>query len=166
MSVLPFAYEDSYPPSLYLPPAPLLVGIAPDTAVVGSADLLMVVYGTDFTPSCVIVFNGGLETTDFTNDTELSTWVQPTSASGPAVVPVQVRYPGGRLTAPVDFTFTATGTQAATKPGFFFDPGAVTVAEVLAYVEAHPDQTEVVLDRELAGKNRSTLVTQLEDLLA
>jgi hypothetical protein len=43
-----------------------------------------------------------------------------------------------------------------------YDPGAETVADVQAYVEANPDQREAVLAAEKAGKNRSTLVTWLE----
>lgn len=44
----------------------------------------------------------------------------------------------------------------ASEPGF--DPGAHTVAEVQAYLAEHPDQTDTVLDRERAGKARTTLI--------
>jgi hypothetical protein len=43
-----------------------------------------------------------------------------------------------------------------------YDPGEYTIPEVEAYVDAYPDQTEDVLDAEVAGKNRSTLVAWLE----
>jgi hypothetical protein len=46
-----------------------------------------------------------------------------------------------------------------------YDPGAHTVHEVVEFAQAHPDQTQDLLDAEQAGKNRSTLVSQLEDLL-
>jgi hypothetical protein len=39
-----------------------------------------------------------------------------------------------------------------------FDPGAHTVAEVEAYIDAHPDEEGAVLDAERAGKNRASLV--------
>ena len=43
-----------------------------------------------------------------------------------------------------------------------FDPGEHTVADVLAYVAEYPDSRAGVLDAEKAGKNRVTLVEQLE----
>lgn len=43
-----------------------------------------------------------------------------------------------------------------------FDPGEHTVDDVLAYVDAHPDQRPAVLAAEQAGKDRTTLVSQLE----
>lgn len=43
-----------------------------------------------------------------------------------------------------------------------FDPGEYTVEEVERYVEANPDERQAVLDAELAGKNRTTLVGWLE----
>ena len=46
-----------------------------------------------------------------------------------------------------------------------FDPGAHTIAEVLAFVDENPDQVREMIDAEEAGKNRSTLITQLEALI-
>lgn len=43
-----------------------------------------------------------------------------------------------------------------------FDPGEHTVADVIAYVAEFPDSRAAVLDAEKAGKNRVTLVEQLE----
>jgi hypothetical protein len=45
------------------------------------------------------------------------------------------------------------------------DPDEHTVDEVKEYVEEHPDEAQDVLDAEREGKNRSTLVTWLEDRL-
>jgi hypothetical protein len=42
-----------------------------------------------------------------------------------------------------------------------YDPAEHTVAEVEEYVDANPDQAQAVLDAEVAGKNRSTLVDWL-----
>lgn len=39
-----------------------------------------------------------------------------------------------------------------------FDPAEGTVADVQAYLEKNPDQSGFVLDRERAGKNRTTLI--------
>jgi len=42
-----------------------------------------------------------------------------------------------------------------------FDPGEHTVDDVKAYIDANPDQAQTVLDAEVAGKNRTTLVDWL-----
>jgi hypothetical protein len=42
--------------------------------------------------------------------------------------------------------------------GSSFDPSAHSVAEVQAYLNAHPDEEDEVLDAERAGKNRASLV--------
>lgn len=39
-----------------------------------------------------------------------------------------------------------------------YDPSEHNVAEVQAYLEEHPDQTDYVLDRERSGKARTTLI--------
>lgn len=50
-------------------------------------------------------------------------------------------------------------TRAAEGEGY--DPGAHTVAEVLAYVAEHPDQADAVREAEEAGKQRITLLEAL-----
>lgn len=89
--------------------AAVVVSIDPDTAVVGGPDVLMTVTGIAFQPGAVIVFNGGDEPdTIYISATQVATWVEPATASGPAIVPVGVRNPGGAaLSNTVDFTFTA-----------------------------------------------------------
>jgi hypothetical protein len=47
-----------------------------------------------------------------------------------------------------------------------YDPGAHTVAEVQDYVTANPGQAQTVRDAEAAGKNRSTLLTWLDGVIA
>ena len=44
-----------------------------------------------------------------------------------------------------------------------YDPAAHTVGEVQEYVSEHPDQLEEMYEAEVAGKNRSSLVTWLEN---
>lgn len=46
-----------------------------------------------------------------------------------------------------------------------YDPADYTVAEVTEYAEANPDQIEDLIAAEEAGKNRSTLIAELERLL-
>ena len=50
------------------------------------------------------------------------------------------------------------------EEGDFFDPADYTVPEVVEYAETYPDQLEDIITAERAGKNRSTLISQLEDL--
>ena len=47
-----------------------------------------------------------------------------------------------------------------------YDPGDYTVAEVQEYVEENPTEIQAVYDAEIAGKNRVTLVTWLEEFEA
>lgn len=55
-------------------------------------------------------------------------------------------------------------TPSAADPGTAavdeaqFDPSEHTVAEVQDYLAAHPDETDTVLERERAGKARTTLI--------
>jgi hypothetical protein len=65
----------------------------------------------------------------------------------------------------LDPIWTGADASGQAPPGEVipeFDPGDHTVAEVEQYVADHPDQREAVLDAELAGKNRTTLVGSLE----
>jgi hypothetical protein len=54
----------------------------------------------------------------------------------------------------------APGKAAA---GEGFDPGAHTIAEVLAYVSEHPDEIDAIYGAELAGKARVTLLDKLKE---
>lgn len=57
---------------------------------------------------------------------------------------------------------TNSGWNArALPPPEEYDPGQHTVADVLAYLEEHPDQRQAVLDAEEAGKARTTLLSAL-----
>lgn len=42
-----------------------------------------------------------------------------------------------------------------------YDPGDRTVAQVMDHVMDHPDERQAILDAEVAGKNRVTLVDWL-----
>jgi hypothetical protein len=90
--------------------APKLTSIDPTSAVVGGPDLTLTVHGTEFTSDCVIYFNGGAEPTEFVSETELTTTVKPSTASGPITVPVTVGR-GGHQTPPVSFEFTEGGSS-------------------------------------------------------
>lgn len=101
----------SSPPELpELPPpvgqAPTISSLNPNTAVVGGADLTMTVNGSGFTPSSVIVWNGGDEPTTYGSASQVSTGVKPSTASGPYTVPIAVRN-GDKVSNELPFTFTA-----------------------------------------------------------
>jgi hypothetical protein len=86
------------------PALPLLLELAPDGATVGGADVVMEVIGENFTPSSVIVWNGGDEPTTFISPTVVSTIVKPSTASGPITLPVAVRN-GADVSNELMFTF-------------------------------------------------------------
>jgi hypothetical protein len=46
----------------------------------------------------------------------------------------------------------------AAEPSLEFDPSAHTVAEVLTYLRAHPDDRVRVIEAEAAGKARGTIL--------
>jgi len=85
---------------------PTLASISPATAVIGGADLVLTCTGTNFSPTCKIIFNGGEEPTTFISPTSVTTVVKPSLASTPGAYPVVVRTELGE-TAPQSFTFTA-----------------------------------------------------------
>ena len=62
---------------------------------------------------------------------------------------------GHRAALPLD-------VGASTEGEGPFLPSDHTVADVLAYVEEHPDQLQSIYDAEQAGKARVTLLEQLE----
>jgi len=85
--------------------APVLTSLNPATAEVGGADVTLHCIGTGFSEFSVIIFNGGPETTTFVSATEVTTTVEPSTASGAVTVPVAVRN-GYSVSNSLDFTFT------------------------------------------------------------
>ena len=69
-----------------------------------------------------------------------------------AQAPQEGQFPEGQ--SPAD--------QAAAMKEGVFDPGDHTVDDVVEYATAHPDEVDEIYEAETAGKNRSTLVSQLE----
>ena len=58
---------------------------------------------------------------------------------------------------------SGSSTQPTTQTGSpADDPGAYTVADVLAYVDANPDKLDLVYAAEQMGKARVTLLSELE----
>ena len=92
----------------FIDAAPTLGSLVPNTAVVGGANLTMRCIGTGFVRGSVVVFGGGVENTVYVSATEVTTIVEPSTASGASVVQVQVRNPDGQISGQQSFTFTAT----------------------------------------------------------
>lgn len=88
------------------PPAPTISALDPSGAETGSTDVTMVVTGTGFTATSVIIFNGFDEPTTLISDTQVSTIVKPSLFTEAIPLPVQVRDVGGTSNS-LDFTFTA-----------------------------------------------------------
>lgn len=95
-------------------PAPTLTNISPITAIIGSADVTLVCTGTGFVQGAVVLFNNSANETTFVSDTEVSTIVEPSTASGAWTVPVAVKNPDGQETGSIDFSFTE---EAVTEEG-------------------------------------------------
>jgi len=90
------------------PDPPVLDQLEPsETSYLDIDPVTMVCRGDNFAPGAVIVFNGGDEPTQWGSPQEVSTVVQPGTATGPLTVPIYVRNPNGDQSAPLDFTFTA-----------------------------------------------------------
>jgi len=97
-----------------------------------------------------------------------------TVASDPAQYPVAGSYPivvpvatgagpsMGLLSAPPE----GGGEEGGEEPpdvAVGYDPAAHTVDEVKEFVTEHPDELQDIYDAEVAGKNRATLITWLEE---
>jgi hypothetical protein len=86
-------------------PAPTLTSLAPNTAVLDSADLTLACIGSGFTADSKIVFAGQDEPTTFDTASRVTTGVKPSLGWGAVTVDVYVKN-GGLQSAPLGFTFT------------------------------------------------------------
>jgi hypothetical protein len=102
-----FVLSHNEPPGSVLNPLPFTVeSLDPSEAELGGADVTLHVHGTGFVDGMQIVFNGGLETTVFVSETELTTIVKPSTASEAIDVPVSVSAYGYVVEPPLTFSFT------------------------------------------------------------
>jgi hypothetical protein len=56
---------------------------------------------------------------------------------------------------------SAALTEESEEAGF--DPSEHNVEEVVTYVQGNPDEKDAIVEKEKAGKNRSTLLAKLEE---
>ena len=89
---------------------PTIASLDPNTAQMGAADLTMTVNGTGFTPTSIIVFNGGDEPTTYISATQVSTGIKPSLVGAAVAVPVEVRNDTKTSNA-VNFTFTPAAAR-------------------------------------------------------
>jgi len=87
------------------PVTPTISALTPNTAVLDSPDVTMVVTGTDFSENSVIIFAGQEEPIEYISDTEISTIVKPSLGWGAVTVPVSVKN-GTMESGELEFTFT------------------------------------------------------------
>jgi hypothetical protein len=140
----------SYPPAIFVPLS--LTSINPTSVSAGGGAFLLTATG-EFVNGDTIYLDGSSRVTSFVNATTVTANISGALAQGPHLVTV---HRGSRTTVPKTLTVTALAA---------FDPSAYTIAEVLDYACEHPDEIPAILAAERAGKNRSTLIAQLEDLL-
>jgi hypothetical protein len=89
----------------FFPPV-TLTALEPDTAVLGSDDIVLTCVGSGFIPGAVtIVFNGFDEPTTVIDDAHCSTGVKPSIFTVAESLPVTIRGAAGE-TASLPFTFT------------------------------------------------------------
>ena len=91
--------------------SPVLDTLSPNTAELGSDDVIMICHGSNFTPSSVIHFAEHDEPTTFVDANTVTTGVKPSLGWGPGPQPVYVKT-GGLVSDTVEFTFT----EAAPAP--------------------------------------------------
>jgi hypothetical protein len=100
---------------------PKVTSLNPSSIVLGSPSFPLRVVGTGFTPTSVIVFNGGEEPTLYLSSTELTTGVDMSTATTAITVGVAVLNEDGVLSDPVNFEFK-DATVAATKEPVKHEP--------------------------------------------
>jgi hypothetical protein len=77
----------------------------PAEAELGSPDVELHVIGTGFTAACIITFNGGEEPTTMNASTDVSTFIDMSTATTAGAFPVTVKR-GSEETEPLLFRFT------------------------------------------------------------
>lgn len=69
---------------------PHVTGILPNNVKVGGEDLTLAVYGSGFSEDTVILLDGEEQPTDFVDSTRVTTIVEPSTVSGPMIIPITV----------------------------------------------------------------------------
>lgn len=154
-------YDQSYPPSLWggggTPAGPpvVILSLSPNPATTGTG--VSIVVEGELLGAAVMIGAAGP--------------FSPQATAEGANTRLDVTF-GGLVNAGTwDVVVTGSGRDPSapwplTVTVGAFDPGAYTIPDVLAYVDAHPDELAAVRDAEYNGKARVTLLDELDARLA
>lgn len=138
------------------PKHPTVAGVVPDVAVFGEPELTLVVKGSGFLDSSVVLLGGDPLVSTYVNPNEIRALIDPSAVTDPQSFPVVVRNSRTRSKEQITFTFTS--------------PDEVpegTTEEVLAWVNYNLTRAQMALDAETANDEpRDDLVTELQALIA
>lgn len=100
-------YDESYPPSLWTTPDPVIGSLNPNTGVANGGPYSVTVTGTKFIESSVVEVDQVAVPTVYVSETELTATYSPT-AVGTDIFTVRNGGAGGEESNPIVFTVTAT----------------------------------------------------------
>jgi IPT/TIG domain len=149
-------YEQSYPPSIFVPPGPpdpTITSLVPATGSAAAGPLTVQVNGTLFEAGSVVEVDQVAVTTVFVSATELTATFDPSVAG---TVAFTVRNPNNEESNSAPFI---VGTLVAA------DVSALTVEAVQQFIRDNPELLAEVYALEQAGKARATLLAWLKTLL-
>ena len=112
-------------------PAPVLNGLAPNSATAGTGPLTLVANGSGFVNGSTIRWNAVARTTTFVSSTQLMATISATdvTAAGTAQVSVGTSTPGGGVSRTIGFAINAPSTVNVGLAGYWrFDEGSGTTA--------------------------------------
>lgn len=147
------------------PPNPTFTAIAPNSAVEGAGDVPVTITGAGFVARSRLMVEGVAQPTTLVSATSMTSVIPAASTAAAAILTCSLNTQppvAGTGNSASNQTFTVT---AAEQVASNYDPSAHTVAEVVAYAQAHPEEAQAILDAEQAGQNRVTLVSQLKQML-
>jgi hypothetical protein len=151
VSIVDRPYDESYPPSLWLGPDPQITTLTPNTGSAAAGPITVTVTGTDFDASSVVEIQQVAQPTTYVSATQLTVSYDPTAAG---TVMFTVRR-GSQESNSVPFVATA------------LDVGTMSVADVRAWVDDHPEEADEVLAEEQAREHpRVTLIDWLQGFIA
>lgn len=150
------AFDASYPPSVYQPPAPppVVTTLTPNTVSAAAGPTTITVAGTGFVASSTIRVDGIAVPTVYVSATSLTTSYDPTAAGTTQFTVAN----GAAISNAVPFTVGA----------IVDDPAAYRVPDIKSWVDANPDWADEILAAERARGDaaRVTLIDWLEGFIA
>lgn len=165
-------YEASYPPSILGGGLdPHINSLVPDTVNAAAGPITVTVNGTNFDVDAVVEIDGAAQATTRVSGTVLTISYDPTVAGtvlftvrnvGSAQESNDASFVVGALAEEPTAAPEVVPTDYSSEPSLAESVANWTVAEVQAYVQAHPETIDEVYGIEQAGRARSTLLAWLE----